>query len=119
MEEIPGTGEKTELLSELDERLRNAVHDGRAGAARELINMGADPNCCVGGNPVVCLAAMAAVVADDNNDRISVVEALVEGGADLSLEDSTGRTALDWLRGSESEELEKLARRLKAPKKRR
>ncbi len=119
MEETVLSGDKIELLPELDQLLRNAVHEARPEAVRELINMGADADCCVAGNPVVCVAAMAAAVFNDNKDRLAVIDALAEGGADLSLEDSSGRTALDWLSGSESEEIVKFGRKLKAAKKKR
>lgn len=118
MEERNPTEEKTELLGELDQLLRNAVHDARADMVKELITLGADANCAVAGNPAVCLAAMAATVFDDDKDRLSVIEALVAGGADLSLKDSTGRTARDWLRGAQSSEILSFARKLRTPRKR-
>lgn len=119
MEELFAKEEKIEILTELDQALRNAVHDALPSTVSELIERGADADCRVAGNPLICLAAMAATIYQDGKDRAGVVEALIEGGADVAAEDSTGRTALDWLSGSQSEQMAHLAGMVRAAKRRR
>lgn len=68
-----------------------AVLNGHGPIARVLLQAGADPDRS-GANYEPPL-----VVAARRGDKISV-EALLAAGADLSLGDNTGRTALEWAR---------------------
>lgn len=84
------------VLNDKDQLLREAVYRGDLEKVKIIIDDGANVNHVIVGIPLICLASMSVVAAMDKCNRLAVLEALVECGADVTAEDDFGWSPFHW-----------------------
>ncbi len=78
--------------------LMKAIIESALGAARTLLDVGADPNKTVppGGRTAFNQGQNLLALSWFNHDPIAVIEMLLDAGADAAMRDAFGRTARDY-----------------------
>ncbi|RYF33091.1 MAG: ankyrin repeat domain-containing protein [Cytophagaceae bacterium] len=93
--------------------LMNAIIESRFSGVSALLAVGANPNAIVpsGGRTAFNQGQSVLSLSWFYHDPVDVIEALLEAGADPTLRDENGQTALEYFQGIEIEQYQKYEHR--------